>query len=83
MSSAYGTSIKVFIFVPFALIMLLGVIAMKKFDIEREEYINKTFKIPVKLVDRMNIICDKKNVSLNKLVVKSIEYALDNSEMEE
>jgi predicted HicB family RNase H-like nuclease len=55
---------------------------MKKFNIEREEYINKTFKIPVKLADEMNKICDSKNVSLNKLVVKCIEYALENSDMD-
>lgn len=55
---------------------------MEKFNIEREEYINKTFKIPVKLIDQMNKICDSKNVSLNKLVVKCIEYALDNSDIE-
>jgi len=55
---------------------------MEKFNIEREEYINKTFKIPVKLADRMNRICDSKNVSLNKLVVKCIEYALEHSDME-
>ena len=55
---------------------------MPKFDIEREEYINKTFKIPVNLANRMNKICDIKNVSLNKLVVRCIEYALDNSDIE-
>ncbi|MCL2077017.1 MAG: hypothetical protein FWH08_01260 [Oscillospiraceae bacterium] len=55
---------------------------MKKFNIEREEYINKTFKIPVNLADKMNKVCDSKNVSLNKLVVKCIEYAFDNSDMD-
>jgi len=54
-----------------------------KFNIEREEYINRTFRIPEKLVDRMYKICDDKNVSLNKLVVKCIEFALDNSDMGE
>ena len=55
---------------------------MQKFNIEREEYINRTFRISVKLADRMNKVCDSKNVKLNKLVVKCIEYALDNSDME-
>ena len=53
---------------------------MQKFNIEKEEYINKTFKIPIKLADKMHKICDNKNVSLNKLVVKCIEYALENAE---
>lgn len=50
------------------------------FKIEREEYVNKTFRINKKLVERMEKICDDKNISLNKLVVKCIEYALDNME---
>ena len=55
---------------------------MKNFNIEREEYINKTFRIPIELVDKMSTICGNKNVSLNKLTVKCIEYALDNSDMD-
>ena len=31
----------------------------------------------------MELICDKKNISLNKLVVKCINYALDNLEEDE
>ncbi|MGX8852827.1 hypothetical protein [Amedibacillus sp. YH-ame10] len=53
-----------------------------KFKVEREEYVNKTFRIEKKLVDRMEEVCDEKNVSLNKLVVKCINYALDNMEDE-
>lgn len=50
------------------------------FKIEREEYVNKTFRINKKLVERMEKICDDKNISLNKLVVKCVEYALDDME---
>lgn len=50
------------------------------FKIEREEYVNKTFRINKKLVEKMEKICDDKNISLNKLVVKCIEYALDDME---
>lgn len=53
------------------------------FKIEKEEYVNKTFRIDKKLVDELEIICDKKNISLNKLVVKCIKYALENLEDEE
>lgn len=53
------------------------------FKIEKEEYVNKTFRIDKKLVDELEIICDKKNISLNKLVVKCIKYALENLEAEE
>ncbi|WP_195599686.1 hypothetical protein [Longibaculum muris] len=53
------------------------------FKIEREEYINKTFRLNTKLVEKMDKICDEKNISLNKLVVKCIEYALDDMEDDE
>ena len=36
-----------------------------------------------KLVDQLEKICDEKNISLNKLVVKCIEYALDDIEEDE
>ncbi len=53
------------------------------FKIEKEEYVNKTFRIEKKLVEQMEIICDKKNISLNKLVVKCINYALNDLEDDE
>lgn len=53
------------------------------FKIEKEEYVNKTFRIEKKLIEQMELICDKKNISLNKLVVKCINYALDNLEEDE
>ena len=51
------------------------------FKIEREEYVNKTFRMEKKLVERMEKICDKKNISLNKLVVLCVNYALENLEV--
>lgn len=53
------------------------------FKIEKEEYVNKTFRIEKKLIEKMEKICDEKNISLNKLVVKCINYALDNLEEDE
>jgi len=52
------------------------------FKIEKEEYVNRTFRLSKKLVDRMNEVCDKKGISLNSLVVKCVEYALDDLEIE-
>lgn len=48
------------------------------FKIEKEEYANRTFRLETKLIDRMETICAANNISLNKLTVKCIEYALDN-----
>lgn len=53
------------------------------FKITKEEYINKTFRIEKNLVEELEILANKKNISLNKLVVKCIKYALDNLEDEE
>ena len=36
-----------------------------------------------KLVDQLEEICNRKNISLNKLVVKCIEYALNDMEEDE
>ena len=50
------------------------------FRIEKEEYVNRTFRMQKKLVDRMELLCDQNGISLNKLTVQCIEYALDNLE---
>lgn len=47
------------------------------FKIEKEEYVNRTFRLEKKLVDRMEAICNKNGISLNKLTVQCIEYALN------
>ena len=51
---------------------------MKLLKIEKEEYINKTFRLNKKLVNEMDIVCDEKGISLNKLVDISIRFALEN-----
>lgn len=48
------------------------------FKVEKEEYVNKTFRFEKKLVEELESICDEKNISLNKLVVQCISYALEN-----
>ena len=53
-----------------------------KFKVEREEYVNKTFRINKKLIEQLESICATKNISLNKLIIKCIEYALINMEDE-
>lgn len=51
--------------------------------IERDEYVNRTFRMNKKLVDRMEQVCNAKIISLNKLMVICVEYALDNLEEDE
>lgn len=38
--------------------------------------VNKTFRLPKSLVDRMEKIAQDKNISLNALVVQFFEYGL-------
>ena len=40
------------------------------FTIQKEEYINRTFRLSKSLVDRMEALCNKKGISLNKLTVQ-------------
>ena len=50
------------------------------FTVEKEEFINRTFRLSKKLVERMEVICNDKGISLNKLVVLCVNYALEDFE---
>jgi len=50
------------------------------FKIEKPEYINKTFRLQLELVEKMQKLAQEKGISLNKLVVQCCEYALKNLE---
>ena len=43
-----------------------------------EETANRTFRFPKPLLDKMSVIAQKENVSLNSFVVQCCEYAIDN-----
>ena len=51
---------------------------VKSLKIEKEEYINKTFRLNKKLVKEMEEICKDKGISLNKFIDISIRFALEN-----
>lgn len=50
------------------------------FKIQKEEYVNRTFRLEKSLVDRMEQLCNKEGISLNRVTVQCIKYALDNLE---
>lgn len=50
------------------------------FKVKKTEYTNKTFRLPVELVKKMEKLAQNKSVSLNNLVIQCCEYALDNIE---
>ena len=43
-----------------------------------EETVNRTFRFPETLIDRMSVIAQNENVSLNSLVIQCCEYAIEN-----
>lgn len=40
--------------------------------------VNKTFRIPVNIVEELERIAGEYNTSVNKVVIQCLEYALDN-----
>lgn len=48
------------------------------FDVKKTEMINKTFRFPAELIERLAVVAQQKGVSMNNLVVQCCEYALDN-----
>lgn len=48
------------------------------FRIKKTDYINKTFRMPLELVKKLEALAQNKKISLNNLVVQCCEYALAN-----
>lgn len=48
------------------------------FDVKKPEMVNKTFRLPVELVKRLELVAQQKGVSMNNLVRQCCEFALDN-----
>ena len=48
--------------------------------IEREEFVNKTFRLNVKLVREVEVVCTKRDISMNKFVDIALRYALEHLE---
>lgn len=51
---------------------------MATFKVKKQEHINKTFRMPLELVRKLEVLAQAKQISLNNLVVQCCEYALDN-----
>ena len=49
-----------------------------KFVIKKQEYANRTFRLPLELLEELNRLAANKNISLNQLVVQCCEFAIDN-----
>lgn len=53
-----------------------------EFKIKKQEYVNRTYRIPKELADRLSQIAQQEDISVNELVVQSCEFALDNLKKE-
>lgn len=49
-----------------------------QFEIKKTEYVNRTYRIPKELADRLSQVAQQEDISVNELVVQSCEFALDN-----
>ena len=50
------------------------------FSVKKIEMVNKTFRLPLNLVERLSVVAQEKGVSMNNLVTQCCEYALDQLE---
>lgn len=48
------------------------------FRVTKPEMVNKTFRMPAELIERLNVVAQDQKVSLNNLVCQCCTYALDN-----
>ena len=52
------------------------------FKVKRTEHVNKTFRFPTELVEKLEVLAQSNGISLNNLVVQCCEYALENIDPE-
>ena len=52
------------------------------FKVNKPEMVNKTFRMPVELVERLTKLAQEQKVSLNSLVCQCCEYALEHTKEE-
>lgn len=48
------------------------------FEVKKEEYVNKTFRMPVELVKKLETIAQNEKVSLNNLIIQCCKYSINN-----
>lgn len=46
--------------------------------IDKKEYQNRTFRLPVTLIEKLGEIAQAKNISVNQLVIILCEYGIQN-----
>lgn len=59
-----------------------GVVSMLVIKKEYSEYVNKTFRLPIDIIDTLDVVAKEKNTSLNRVVIQCLEYAIENMDRE-
>ncbi len=50
---------------------------------DRIEYENKSLRLPTDLIEKVQELADKNEISFNKVVIQCIDYALDHMDKNE
>lgn len=53
------------------------------FRVEKTEYVNKTFRLPLELVQKLERLAQGQHVSMNQLVLQCCNYALEHLDEEQ
>lgn len=49
-----------------------------RLKIDKREYQNRTFRLPVSLIEKLGSIAQEKNIFVNQLVIILCEYGIEN-----
>lgn len=50
---------------------------------DRVEYENKSLRLPVDLIEKVQQLAEKNEISFNKVVIQCIDYALDHMDQKD
>lgn len=56
------------------------ILCMEKFVIKKQEMVNKTFRLPVDLVEQLQTIAQNQKISLNSLIKQCCDFAIKHME---
>ena len=56
---------------------------LPRFTVKSPKAANKTIRMPLMLIDKMEKIAEANDISFNKLVVQCCEFAIENLEQKE
>lgn len=55
----------------------MGEYFVMEFQVKKQEYVNRTFRITKELADELSKVAQEEDISVNELVVQSCKFALE------